>query len=149
MDESKFLTELRHSFNAVGNYFYKIPDTPFVAQGGGGFTASKPYDAISEVDGKLIVIEAKVQLDGNSWPFSKLRDSQKQGLGALESFGKNKAYIFVCMKLNRGDYRCMCFPFKKYGARGSIPNDWAFQIPRIGERYAIGIFLDWHRTNLL
>jgi len=146
MDEAQFLNELKHSFHDAGCYFYKIPDPPFVPKGGGGFTPSRPCDALAEVNGKLIAIEAKVQLDGKPWVFSKLRDSQRQGLAKVESYGKNKSFVFICFKHARGIYTCAIVPWGMIGERGSIKPDWGMSVPRVNERYDL---IPWMEEILL
>ena len=66
--ETKFLTELKHSFNWDGHYAYKIPDTP--PSMGMRFTTEKPFDMVVSVNGSnnngatkpgtFVAIEAKM-----------------------------------------------------------------------------------------
>jgi len=130
MNESQFLTEIRHSFEDMGSFAYKIPDS---ANMRGKFTLAKPFDMVAEVNGQLIAIEGKVQLNGRAWSIRTVRDTQKLGLSKVESFG-NPAFIFLCWKKERGFYELIIIPFHYIKMQFSFSKkdliNWPFKVVR-------------------
>ena len=150
MNESQFLTEMRKSFEAIGSFAYKIPDSGNMV---GKFTLAKPFDMVAEVKGQLIGIEAKVQLNGKGWATNKVTDNQKLGLSKVEKYG-NKSYVFLCWKPERGVYYFVMIPFRSIKGRKSISQKelraWPYKIKRDNKNqtYDLTEFFKWVRMGL-
>ena len=110
MNEAIFTTELKHSFEDQGFFFYKIPDTPVRPGPGGGFSLPKPFDAFTVVNGLHVSIEAKHCIGHGFNSAKELRDTQKIGLrNAAKSGGLS--LVALCLTINRGDHRLFWFDY--------------------------------------
>jgi len=85
--EKTFLTELRHSFEELGCFWYKITDSPVSALLGSRFESAKPFDAILVYEGIPIAVEAKSLKDYQAFGLRHLRPSQVKGLEDFEAAG--------------------------------------------------------------
>lgn len=150
MDEGRFLTEIRKSFEDQGSFAYKIPDS---ANMKGKFTLSKPFDMVAEIEGSFIGIEGKVQLNGNGWSCKTLRDTQKLGLAKVERFG-NRSYVFICWKPERGKYFLVVIPWRAIKGKTSFRKDeltrWPYKIERNNktERYDLTELFNWFKMGI-
>lgn len=150
MDEGKFLTEIRHSFEKLGSFAYKIPDS---ANMRGKFSLAKPFDMVAEIEGSFIAIEGKVRLDGQAWPASSLRDTQKLGLAKVEKF-KNRSYVFLCWREQRGKYYLVVIPFRSIkGKRSFLQAElkrWPYKIERNNKtgEYDLTEFFKWFKMGI-
>lgn len=141
---------MKKSFDDIQCFFYKIPDA-----GGsrGDFSISRPFDCIAEIDGKLIAFEGKAASE--SWSYSSIRDTQEKGLSKVESYKKNRSYVFVCLKESRGRYWCVIFPWRvisktKKGIGKRTLENYPYKILRDNraEAYDLRPFVEWFRTGL-
>jgi len=151
MDESQFLTEIKHSFEASNCFAYKIPDT---GNAFARFTVSKPFDMVAATpDDKFIAIEGKVQLDGFAWSVKHLRQTQRLGLARVSEKHK-RAYVFLCWKSSRGSYELVIIPYKMIGSKRSFTqkelSDFAYKIPRNNKtgRYDLTPFFLWVKMGI-
>ena len=150
MDEGRFMTEVRKSFEEQNSFAYKIPDS---ANMRGKFTVSKPFDMVAEVEGSFIAIEGKVQLNGNAWSCKTLRDTQKLGLAKVEKYN-NRGYVFLCWKEERGKYYLVIIPFRAIkGKRSFLKTElsrWPYKIERNNKTglYDLTDFFKWFKMGI-
>lgn len=112
MNEAIFTTELKHSFEDRGFFFYKIPDSPVRKGPNGGFALSKPFDAFTVINGLHVSIEAKHCIGHGFNSAKELRDTQKAGLtNAMRSGGLS--LVAVLLTVGRADHRLFWFDFEK------------------------------------
>lgn len=116
--EREFLTQLKHSFQSAGGYFFKIPDMPHFPGAEFRFDLPKPFDAIAQIYGQAIAIEAKVIKKQKRIKWDILRDSQKEGLGAWSATG-GKAFVFV-LKWESTNYQLFIIPFEELKIKKEI-----------------------------
>lgn len=102
--ERQFLTELRHSFEDRGAFFYKLPDMPHFAGAGFRFDLDKPFDAFVVYSRRFgakgipIAIEAK-SLRRYAALGSQIRPSQIKGLNGITAAG-GRGFIFLNVRSN-------------------------------------------------
>jgi len=97
--EGQFLTEVKHSFNDVGCYAYKIPDMPSGFVTGFRFNPDKPYDMVVGLKGDFAAIEGKLLKKFEAFGMRHIRDCQIKGLDEVVSTG-NRAYIFLNIRVS-------------------------------------------------
>jgi len=96
--ESKFLTELSHSFKLHPNCnFYKIPDAPTADR----FSIKRPFDVFLHIGNIPVAIEAKTLSKEGAINYNLLREHQKEALEEFESVPGRYSYVFVNIRQKR------------------------------------------------
>ncbi len=114
--ERGFLTELRHSFEENGAFFFKIADMPHFAGSRHRFDLEKPFDAFLCYKGKPIAIEAKTLTSYSAFG-SQIRGSQIKGLDAFVKAG-GRGFIFLNIRTKKPYMnRLIIFDWEEYGER--------------------------------
>jgi len=90
--ETKFLTKIVNKFDDLGEYAYKIPDTPNAM--GLRFTTKKPYDMAASIGGKFMAIEGKHSSKWEAFGKSAFDPDQIVSMNKLE-FKKIPVFIFL------------------------------------------------------
>lgn len=112
--ERVFLTELRHSFEERGAFFFKIADLPHFAGAKFRFDLEKPFDAFLSYRGIPIAIEAKT-LKSYAAFGSQIRPSQIKGLDRFVAAG-GLGFIFVNIRSGKPRLnRLLIFDWSKWG----------------------------------
>jgi len=125
--ETKFLTELKHSFNEQGCKAIKIGDTPMA--GGLRFTTEKEFDMCVNINGLFVGIEGKHLSSFKAFGIREMRDHQIEHLNHVEETN-GLAFVFLNVR-QKGDKdkglkyenRLLIFPWHKLKERwegGSI-----------------------------
>lgn len=99
MRESKFTNEVRRSFEHVGHYFYKIPDSPLSQGMNSGMAYEKPCDAVAGVYGEFVGIETKLMKEFRALSLRDMRPSQIKHLTRMIETG-NKAFVFLNVRIS-------------------------------------------------
>ena len=99
--ESAFLTEFRNSVKDLypNSLWHKIADAPIFAKKPTRFTPPKPFDAFWIVDGKTVLIEAKVHKNHLAFSLNKVTKDQ---LDELTRGAHNGARAFVLINERHG-----------------------------------------------
>ena len=90
--ETKFLTELKQSFNEQGCFAIKIGDTPMAS--GLRFTTQKEFDMVVCIKCMYVAIEAKFLGSFSAFGKNKMRDHQIEYLDKVVDAG-GEAFVFL------------------------------------------------------
>lgn len=132
--EQKFLTEIKHSVEAMPNvWWFKIPDRPVFGDEPGKprlpgskpalrFMIQNPFDALLAVNGRTIAIEAKAHTNHNAWSLAEVKPHQVEALEKFAATGQ-PAIIIVNVRYGMGKQRvnfAAVMTVAKYKAMQSI-----------------------------
>lgn len=116
MRESTFTTEVIRSIRRDGGWVYKIPDAPTSRITGMRFTASKPFDLVACMDGRLVAIECKQIKKWKAFGMNDMRTSQLVNLPSVIKAG-GRSFVFLNVRIARKENRLIFLDWEVWGPR--------------------------------
>lgn len=153
--EQKFLMELKESFVAPFDWFYKIPDAPMAQR----FMAPRPFDSILYHGNIPVAIEAKAAPKMQALNYNMLEEEQKIRLESFTKVEGRLGYILFNIRQPRDILNdlehiniCYCITYKELKLKQSIyakDLNKYLCIHRVKNKWDVGKFLNLIESDIL
>lgn len=112
-DEAEACRILKNSFILQGHHLYKIPDP----SSDWGSTIQRPFDLFGRYQDKSLYIECKYSNGLKSFNLDSIQEHQIEGLLEFSKIKDSLCYIFLAVRVSRGDSRFYFWPIQEIYSR--------------------------------